>query len=154
MKQTSLTSKQQAKYDDALEVLRLVRKGTSFSHATKLVGINSATVKKKLGNAITKKNNRIIARKKDSLPRKLKIYENGKEVFITVKGTANSKKIARYHSAIGRRIDNNDKHALDSFDSITDANGRRHKLDTNIDSIISILQGKEDLPFFTIYKTR
>ena len=115
MKQTSLTSKQQAKYDDGLEVLRLVRNGTSFSQATKMVGINSATAKKKIGNAITKKNNRIIAKKRDTLLRTLKIYENGKEVFVTVKGTANSKKIARYHSALGRRIDNNDKNALNSI---------------------------------------
>ncbi|TAK25116.1 MAG: hypothetical protein EPO37_01845 [Nitrosarchaeum sp.] len=154
MKQTSLTPKQQAKYDDALEVLRLVRKGTSFSHATKMVGINSATVKKKIGNAITKKNNRIIAKKKDSLLRTLKIYENGKEVFITVKGTANAKKIARYHSALGRRIDRNDKNALSSFDTITDAKGHIHHFEINLDPILSVLQSKEEPPFFSIYKVR
>lgn len=154
MKQTFLTSKQQAKYDDSLEVLRLVRKGTSFSHAAKMVGINSATAKKKIGSALIKRNNRITARKKDSLLRTLKIYENGKEVFVTVKGTANAKKIARYHSALGRRIDNNDKNALNSFDTITDVKGYRHHFETNLDSVLSVLQSKEEPPFFSIYKVR
>jgi glycerate-2-kinase len=154
MKQTSLTPKQQAKYDDALEVLRLVRKGTSFTHATKMVGINSATAKKKIGSALTKKNNRIIAKKRDALLRTLKIYENGKEVFITVKGTANAKKIARYHSALGRRIDRNDKNALNSFHTVTDAKGHRHHFEANLNSILSVLQSKEEPPFFSIYKVR
>lgn len=149
-----LTSKQQAKYDDSLEVLRLVRTGTSFSHATKMVGINPITVKKKIGSALVKRNNRIIARKKDSLLRTLKIYENGKEVFVTVKGTANSKKIARYHSALGRRIDRNDKNALKSFGIVIDAKGHRHYFETNLDSILSVLQSKEEPPFFSIYKER
>ena len=152
----SLTSKQLAKYEDSLEVLRLVKTGTSFYKASKLVGITPTTAKKNLGSSISKKNNRIIARKTDNLVRKLRIYENGKEVFIQVKGSRKAKKIGQYHSAIGQRIDKDNPVPLNQFDDsvIKDIFGKYHHFETNIQTIQEIFQRQENPEFRTIYKVR
>jgi len=149
-----LTSKQQAKYNDSLEVLRLVRSGVSFTKARKDVGITTFTVKKFLGNTIRKSKKRIVARKNDSLLRKVRIYENGKEIFIQIKGTKKVKLVAQYHSALGRRIDKNDITALEQFEKITIRNskGRLHSFETDIEKIQEILSKREEPEFFTIYK--
>lgn len=149
-----LTDRQSAKYQDAIEILRVMRKGTSFSKATKMVGLSPTTAKKYLGNSISKKNGKLVPKKTDNLLREVRIYENGKEVLIQVRGSNNAKKVAQYHSAIGQRIDKNDKTALESFQGlvIKDNAGRYHKLETDIEKILDILQRKEEPPFFTIYK--
>jgi hypothetical protein len=151
----SLTPKQLARYNDALEVLRLMRGGASFYKATNLVGLSPITTKKILGNTLRKSNGRLIARKNDSLFRKVRIYENGKEVFISVKGTKNVKLVAQYHSAVGRRLDKNEQLALLSFakTKLRDSNGKIHSFETNIEKIQEIIQKQEEPEFFTIYKT-
>lgn len=149
-----LTKKQLARYEDSLDVLRMMRLGTSFSKASKTVGISPPTTKKFLGKTITTKNNKVIARKSDTLLRKLRIYEKGKEVFIQVKGSKRSKKIGQYHSAIGQRLDRDNKKSLNSFKGIfiKDSKGKIHRFETDIDSIIEIFERREDPEFFTIYK--
>lgn len=151
---SSLTDRQSAKYEDSLEVLRVMRKGTSFSKAVKTLRISPSTTKKYLGNSLSKKNGKLVPKKNDNLLRQIRIYENGKEVFIQVKGTNNAKKIAQYHSAIGQRIDKNDKTALESFKRmvIKDHTGKYHTFETDLEKILDILQRKEEPPFFTIYK--
>lgn len=149
-----ITDRQSAKYEDAIEVLRVMRKGTSFSKAAKAVRISPSTAKKYLGNSITKKNGKLVPKKTDNLLRQVRIYENGKEILIQVRGSNNVKKVAQYHSAIGQRIDKNDKTALESFRGtvIKDNTGKYHKLETDLEKILGILQRKEEPPFFTIYR--
>jgi len=151
----SLTPKQLARYNDSLEVLNLMRHGTSFYKATNSVGISPPTVKKNLGNAITKKNNRIIAKKSDNLIRKLRIYENGNETFIQVKGNKKAKLIAQYHSAVGMRLDKNNTLVLESFRNkkLRDSKGRWHLFETDIERIQEIFAKREEPEFFTIYKS-
>jgi len=151
-----LTSKQSAKYDDSLEVLRLIRKGMSLNQASKQVGISPSTAKRYVGIALKLKNKRIVARKNDSLLRKIRIYENGKEEFIQIKGRKNSSIIAQYLGAVGKRIDKNDVAALDSFEKITirDFKGNHHKFETDIKKLIQIFEKREEPEFFTIYQRR
>ncbi len=149
-----LTPKQLAKYDDSLEVLRMMRHGTSFSKATKTVGISPPTVKKFLGTVLSKKNKRIRVRKNDSLLRKLRINENGKEIFIQVRGTKKAGLVGKYHSAVGRLIDKNETRILESFadKTIQDAFGKTHSFEIQTEKIIAILERQEEPEFFTIYK--
>lgn len=151
-----LTSKQQAKYNDSLEVLRLMRTGTSFSKATKLVGITPSITKKFLGKTIKKSKRRYIARKNDFLLRKIRIYENGKEIFIQINGTKKVKLVAQYLGAVGRRIDRNDITALDLFEKIRirDSKGKYHKFETNFENLIQIFEKREEPEFFTIYQRK
>lgn len=151
-----LTSKQLAKYEDSLEVLRLVRKGKSLNQASKQVGISPSTVKRHVGSALKLKNKRIIARKNDSLLRKIRIYENGKEEFIQTRGRKNSSLIAQYMGAVGRRIDKNDINALKQFEkkSIIDSKGKHHRFETDIKKLIKIFEKREEPEFFTIYQRK
>lgn len=152
----SLTPKQLARYNDSLEVLRLMRHGSSFYKATNSVRISPITVKKNLSTAITKKNNRLVAKKSDNLIRQLGFYENGKEISIQVKGTNKSRKIAQYHSAIGQRLDKDNPTPLKAFkDSvIKDSSGKYHTFETDIKAIQEILLKQENPEFRTIYKVK
>ena len=150
-----LTPKQLAMYDDSLEVLRMMRHGTSFSKATKTVRISPPTVKKFLGKVLSKKNKRIRVRKNDSLLRKLRIYENGKEIFIQVRGTKKAGLVGKYHGAVGRLLDKNETNALESFadKTIRDAFGKTYSFEIQTDKIITILERHEEPEFFSIYKS-
>ncbi|MBS3921968.1 MAG: hypothetical protein KGZ37_02310 [Nitrosarchaeum sp.] len=150
----SLTPKQLARYNDSLEVLRLMREGASFYKATKMTGTSPITTKKILGKTLRNSHGRLVARKNDSLFRKVRIYENGKEVFISIKGTKNVKLVAQYHSAVGRRLDKNEQLALMKFSEIKlrDSNGKIHFFETDIKKIQEILQKQEEPEFFSIYK--
>jgi len=151
-----LSKKQNAKYDDSLEALRLIRQGISLNQASKQIGISPSTVKRYVGTALKPKNKRIIARKNDSLLRKIRIYENGKEEFIQIRGRKNSAIVARYLGAVGKRIDKNNTTALDSFDKITirDFKGKHHKFETDIQKLVEIFEKREEPEFFTIYQRR
>lgn len=151
-----LTSKQSAKYNDSLEVLSLMRKGNSINNASKRVGISPTTAKKYMGSTIKLKNNRLVAKKSDSLLRKIRIYENGKEEFIQTKGRKNSSTIAQYLGAVGKRIDKNDVDALKQFENktIIDHKGKHHKFETDIKKLIQIFEKREEPEFFTIYQRR
>ncbi len=151
-----LTPKQLAKYTDSLEVLRLMRTDTSFSKATKRVGVTSSITKKFLGNTIKKSKNRFVARKNDSLLRKVRIYENEKENYIQIKGLKKSQLVARYLGTVGRSIEKNDVVLLKIFENkmIRDSKGKYHKLETNIKNLIQIFDKREEPEFFTIYQRK
>lgn len=152
----NLTPKQLTKYQDSLEVLRMMRTGTSFSKSTSTVGISPSTAKRHLGNALSTKKGKVTAKKSDMLLRKMRIYENGREVFIQVKGTRRAKKIAQYHSAIGQRLDRDNKKALKSFSGsfIKDSKGKIHRFETDVDKIVGIFERREEPEFFTVYQRK
>jgi len=133
----------------------MMRLGTTFNKATKTVGISPPTVKKFLGNTLTKRKKRVVAKKHDFLIRKMKIYENGKQVSIQVRGIKRSKLIGQYHSAIGQFIEKNNRLALKQFENIIlkDIFWKTHRFETNHDKILEILSKQEEREFFTIYES-
>ncbi len=148
-----LTSRLISKYFDSLEVLGLLRRGVEFKKAIKQVGITASTAKKYIDTAIKIKGGQIVPKATDNLLRKMRIYENGKETWIQVRGLRNASVIGRYHSAVGRLIDRNEKNALEIFKkiTITDDKGRRHRLETNRKKIFEIFDRKTEPEFFEIY---
>lgn len=151
-----LSNKQIARYEDSLEVLGLVRKGKSLNHASKQVGISPSTVKRHVGSALKLKNKKIVANKRDSLLRKIRIYENGKEEFIQTRGRKNASISGEHLSAVGQSIDNNDVSILKPFENKTriDHKGKHHKLETNLDKLKQIIERREEPEFFRIYHRR
>jgi hypothetical protein len=149
-----LTTKQIANYEDSLEVANKMRHGFSLTKAAKQVGISSSTVKKYVGPALKFQNHRWIAKQSDRLLRKIRIYEKGKQFWITVRGRKQATLIGQYHSAIGRLT--KDQSVLKPFKKIKikDANGKVHHLETNITKIFAILEQQEDAEFYSIYTRR
>lgn len=150
-----LTPKQLAKYDDSLEALHLIRHGSSMKKASKITETSPHTIKKYIGSTLQVKNHRTVARKTDSLLRKMSIYENGKEVFIQVKGRKKASLIGKYHSAIGKLIDQNNINKLQSFHEIKirDIKGKVHRFEIDADKIKQILERVEEPEFFNIYRS-
>lgn len=146
-----LTSKQNANYEDSLDVLNQMRHGVSLSKACKQVGISPSTVKRYVGLALTLQNHRWIVEPSDRLLRKMEIYVNGKPIWVTVRGIKQARIIGQYHSAIGRL--ENDKSSLKSFEKvkIRDMNGKFHRLETDITKIFAILERREGSEFYKIY---
>ena len=149
-----LSPKQISKYEDSLEVLQLMRKQKmTMTKASKTVNISPKTVKRHLGSVIRKRSNRIIAKQNDNLPRKIRMYQNGKEIWIQVRGNKRAAEIARYHGAVGRMLNQGQTDAMKSFEnkSIKDAKGKMHKFETNLKKLQDIAQRREEPEFFSIY---
>jgi len=142
----SLTEKQEAKYYDAIEVLRKMRKGEALTNASKDVRVSPTTVKKYVGSALVKTKRRIVPHKEDGLLRRTKIYENGRLVSIQVRGNKKASRILAYRDSVERRIDNDKKDALVPFEGIvvTDFEGKRHRLETDVSKLKAILEKHEE----------
>ena len=149
-----LSPKQISKYEDSLEVLRLMRKQKmTLTKASRIVNISPKTVKRHLGSVIQKRSNRIIAKQNDNLPRKMRLYENGKEVWIQVKGNKKAATIARYHGAIGRLLNQGQTDAMKNFENETlkDMKGKTHNFEIKSKKIQAIAERREETPFPPIY---
>jgi hypothetical protein len=142
----SLTPKQEAKYYDAIEVLRKMRKGETLTNASKDVRVSPTTVKKYVGSALVKTKRRIVPHKEDGLLRRTKIYENGRLVSIQVRGNKKASRILAYRDSVERRIDNDKKDALVPFEGlvVTDFEGKRHRLETDVSKLKAILEKHEE----------
>jgi hypothetical protein len=149
-----LSPKRLAKYNDSLEVLKRMRNGNgSLAQNARQLKISPNTVKRHVGSALEKRGRRIVARQDDDLLRKMRIYKDGKEVWIQVRGRQTASRLGQYHSAVGRRIHLHELGALDSFEGepITDFRGRKHTLETDIEKIQKIFKRREEPEYFTIY---
>ena len=149
----SLSPKQLSRYEDSIEVLKLMRNGYSIKDATKEVGITTRIAKHYIGSALKSKNNTLVPRVTDHLLRKMRIYEDGKEAWIQVRGLNKASLIGQYHSAVGRLVDSNEKNALQLFKKIKikEYKGKYHKLETNSKNIFGIFDQREEPEYFTIY---
>ncbi|MDH5431654.1 MAG: hypothetical protein OEW78_07215 [Nitrosopumilus sp.] len=151
----SLPPRQIIAYENSLEVIRQMRRGKTITSATKSVGTTIPTVKKYAGTALQKKSNRITVKKNDNLLRKMRMYENGKEVWVQVKGIRQAKLIGQYHSSIEKRMEQGQEDALDAFKGITvtDVKGQKHILETDITKLTAIREKIEEPEHFTIYSS-
>ena len=150
----ALPPKRLAKYEDSLETLRLMRQNNmTLTKAAKTVQISPSTVKRNVGNALQKKGNRIIAKKDDNLLRKMRIYDNGKEVWIQIRGSKRAAKIAKYHGAVGILLNDGKSHNIQKFENetITDTKRKTHKFETRKEKLEEIAEKREETEFFSIY---
>ena len=149
-----ITPKQISKYEDSLEVLQLMRKQKmTLTKASKTVGISSKTVKRHLGSVIQKKSNRIIAKQNDNLPRKIRMYQNGKEIWVQVRGNKRAAEIAKYHGAVGKLLYEGQPNAVQIFEnkSIKDTKGKIHHFETDSKKLQGIAERREEPEFFSLY---
>jgi len=149
-----LSPKRLAKYEDSLEVLRLMKQDKmSLTKASKTVQVSPSTVKRNVRSALQKKGNRIVPKKNDNLLRKMRIYENGKEVWIQVRGNKKAATIARYHGATGKLLTQGQADAMRTFENqfIKDSKGKKHKFETSTKKLRDIAERREETEFFTVY---
>jgi len=150
-----LPPRQITAYENSLEVIRQMRRGVTITTATKNVGTTIPTVKKYAGSTLQKKSHKITVKKNDNLLRKMRMYENGKEVWVQVKGNRQAKVIGRYHGSVEKRMEQNQTDALDAFKDITvtDVKGKKHILETDIAKLTEIREKIEEPEHFIIYSS-
>lgn len=155
IKWKNLTSKQKSRRKLSLEVLRLMRRGASFSSATKESGFSPYLSKKNLGRYLRKKSGRYIPTLTDSIQRSMEFYDKKEgRIFIVVKNSKDASLIGEYFSSVRQAIRTGDDSYLKRFKrkSIIDANGKKHKFETDLDKIYDIEEGIEEPEFREIYE--
>lgn len=137
----------------SLEVLRLMRRGKSLTSATKDTGFSKFLSQKHLGRYIRKKSGRYLPTITDSIQRSMQIYENGRINSIIVTNSRDASTIGEYFANVRKALETGDDSYLKKFKkkTITDANGKKHKLKTNLEKIYDIEEGKENSEFFEVY---
>ena len=152
IKWANLTSTQKSQRKLSLEVLRLMRKGNSFSSATKEIGLSPYLSKKNLGRYLKKGVGRYFSAKLDSIQRAMQIYENGKIKSIIVRNSKDASKIGEYFNEVRKTL-RGDSSGLKRFKKIVikDSERKKHKLETKPEKIFDIEETKEDSEFFEVY---
>ena len=137
----------------ALEALRLVRSGRSFTNATKSTGISPRTARKELGSVLFKRKHRWHAKAKDKIERALVIYERGRPTTILVRDSDTASFIGQYLNDVKKVLTTGDSSLLRKYkkSSINDAKGKRHKLETRLAKLKEIELGREEVEFSDIY---
>lgn len=155
IKWKNLTSKQKSQRKLSLEVLRLMRKGYSFSSATKETGLSSYLSKKNLGRYVRKKFGRYFPTITDSIQRSMEFYDRKEgRIFIVVKNSKDASMIGEYFSNVRQAIRTGDDSYLKKFKrkSITDTEGKKHYFETDLEKIYDIEEGIEEPEFREIYE--
>jgi hypothetical protein len=140
----------------ALEVLRLMKNGKSFTASSKSVGIKSESAKQNLSKFIYKRKRKWHAKKvENNIQRELQIYEKGKVRSIVVRNSKDASLIGQYYNDVKHGLMTGDWKPLQKYKKhkIRDVKGKTHKLEINPSKIQDIELAKEEPEFFDIYET-
>lgn len=152
---SKLSSIQKSQRKLALEVLRLMRKGLSFSSATKETGISSYLSKKNLGRYLRKKSSRYLPTLTDSIQRSMEFYDKKEgRIFVVVKKSKDASMIGEYFANVRKSIRTGNSSYLKKFrdKSITDVNGEKHFFETDLEKIYDLEEEIEEPEFREIYE--
>lgn len=150
---TSLTDSQKYNRRLALEVKRMMKGGKSLTESSGQVGLSKSQTLKYLGRAVKKKSGKWIPNTRDTIQRSMHIYEKGSVRSIVVTNSDDAQYIGEYYNAVRKYLETGDKELLKPFKrrTITDANGNKHKLETNPEKVRDIEDRKEDSEFWEVY---
>jgi hypothetical protein len=137
----------------ALEVLRLMRNKFHLTSASRQVGIGFRAAKAELKGSIYKRRGRWKAKPQDKIERGLVIYERGRIRHIIVKNSDEATVIGQYFNDIKKVLETGDLTLLSKYKKhpITDAKGRKHKLELRLEAIKEIELAREDVEMADIY---
>lgn len=149
----SLSANQREMRKRSLNVLHLIRQGKPFKTAAKEYGITPKITREQLGRAIIKRGGRWVGRKSDTIERGMRLYENGRITSITVTNSKDASLMGEYFSAVKKALRTRDPQPLQKFKhiTITDANGTKHRFETNLKKLYEIEERQENSEFFDIY---
>jgi hypothetical protein len=149
-----LSSRERFLREQSLKVLSSMRRdGLSLTRASNNESISPKTVARHTGALRKKKNGRYRATRHDRIERKIRIYESGREQWIIVDDSRYASIIGRYLNAVRCSLEYRDQSFLDPFRGmrVRDFAGRWHTLETDLDAIYEIHEGREDEEFYSIY---
>jgi hypothetical protein len=149
---SELTRKELILREKSLDVLWKVRNGQSLSSASKELHIKPETVIKHT-NAFIKSKRKWTAKSQDRISRVMSIYENSKQEWIEIRDSRTASKIGKYNSAVNQFLITGNEDVLKQFKKpFKDVNGKLHYFETNPDKLYEIVESREELEFYEIYK--
>jgi hypothetical protein len=149
---SELTRRELILREKSLDVLSKVRRGQSLSSASKELHITTKTVIKHT-NAFRKSKGRWIAKSQDRISRIMSIYENGKQEWIEISDSRTASKIGKYNSAVNEFLRSGNEDILKQFiKPFKDSKGNLHYFETNPNKLYEIVESREELEFYDIYK--
>ena len=130
-------------------------RGYSLTKASRIAGTTPETVRKHTG-AIKKDGYRYAPKSYDTVSREMRINENGREVWISIKDSRHASTIGRYQNAVKLYLNTGDESYLKPFRNkrIRDSEGNYHTLETNPHSLHEIQERRPNEEFFMIYRTQ
>jgi len=130
----------------AMAVLSSLREDIPMTQALREIGINLTEVRKHLGRFIFKEGGRWIAKKTDTLQRRMEFYENGRITTIITTTFDDSSTVGRYLNAVKRALESHDPSLLDEFADkvIVDAHGKKRRFEVDLDNLSRITEQMED----------
>lgn len=151
----SLTSQQKRDRNLSLEILRMMRKGDSFTQALEKRGLRKDFALKNLGNQLQKSNGKWIASKTDSLEAQMLIYSKDGMKTIVTRSSKDRSRIAKYFNDVQKALKKNDASILEKYKDvkIVDAEGKEHYFETDLDRLYDIEDAIEEPEFLEIYQS-
>lgn len=137
----------------SLKVLSDVRRGKgSLSFISKKYRTTPKTVRSHTG-ALRKVDHRWVGTRFDVVERRIRINENGEEIWITVSDSRTATTISRYHHAVDRFLHTHDEKYLKPFKNkkIRDSQGNYHTLETNPDKLHDIRDRRVEEETWAMY---
>jgi len=149
-----LTVRQRLIREKSLEALSLVRRERlSLRDAANRVGLDPETVRLNT-NAFRKAHGRWKAKKSDSIPRTLVIYEKGRVIIVEVADSRIASLIGEYHNGVKQFLETGKSSFLRELPRkrFRDIKRRSHTLETNPKSVLKIKAREAKPEFFEIYR--
>jgi len=139
----------------SLEVARALRHNEGFKETIQRTGISKSTLLKNLGKKITKKGKKWKISKTDTIEVEMNIYE--KDIGMTsivVRNSKDRRLIGQYFADVKKALRENNPKILKKYKRIIlkDAQGNKHKLETDLDKIYEIQEKIEEIEAQEIYK--
>ncbi|WP_445475703.1 hypothetical protein ACT9XH_02900 [Methanococcoides methylutens] len=152
---TELSPKDKRERVLALRVLNSIRKGNSLTHTLDETGASRDIVMRHLGRHLIKDAGRWKARTVDKIQIEMTINTKAEgRVSIITTNSQDRSLIGQYFALVQKALNNNDPTVLDKFKNrtIVDAEGKVHKLETDLSRLYEIEEAMEEPEFFEIYK--
>jgi hypothetical protein len=149
-----LTDTQKVQRVAALEARHEVRKNIPLEQAAQDKGITGQEMQLHLGQYLTIENEKPKVSDFDHIQRRMPFYENARKISITVTNSTDASTLGHYFNAVQRALKTGKDDTLQSFKQIiiTDADGKQHRLETNLDKIYEIEERKETPSWIVMYE--
>lgn len=90
----------------------------------------------------------------DSIPRKMRLWSKGDEIYVEVNSNFEASRIGQYFSALGQYKRTGDASVLEQFkgEKVTDVNGKTYVFETDTEAIDELFAEIEEIEYFDIYE--
>ncbi|NPE29448.1 hypothetical protein HNV12_16110 [Methanococcoides sp. SA1] len=138
----------------SLQILRLMRKGVSFSKAIEKTGANKKNTISNLGKYLYKSKGKWKVTASDKIESDMAFNDRDKGLISIVTTRSKDRSlIAEYFNAVNKALKSGNPKFLKKFENATviDAEGKEHSFVTDLERLYEIQDAQEEPEFFELY---